>query len=94
MAKVSMSTDLGVPADRVWDLIGRFNALPDWHPGVERREIEGSVRTLHLAGGGTVTERLEALDDAGKAYTFSIVARPRATRWRRSRGSTKPASTT
>ncbi len=80
MAKVSMSTELGVPADRVWELIGRFNALPDWLPGVERSEIEGdgkgSVRTLHLAGGGTVTERLEALDDAGKTYSYSIVTSP------------------
>ena len=41
MAKVSMSMDLGVPADKVWDLIGGFNALPDWHPAVGKSEIDG-----------------------------------------------------
>jgi hypothetical protein len=80
MSKVSMSLDLGVPADKVWDLIGGFNALPDWHPAVEKSEIEGegkgSVRTLHLAGGGTITERLEQLDDAGKVYSYSILSSP------------------
>ena len=80
MTKVSMSLDLGVPAEKVWELIGGFNALPDWHPAVEKSEIEGegkgSVRTLHLAGGGTITERLEQLDDAGKHYSYSILSSP------------------
>ena len=80
MAKVSMSVDLGVSADQVWDLIGGFNALPDWHPAVEKSEIEGegtgSIRTLHLVGGGTITERLEQLDDAGKVYNYSIISSP------------------
>ena len=80
MTKVSMSMDLGVSADQVWELIGGFNALPNWHPAVEKSEIEGegagSVRTLHLAGGGTITERLERLDDAGKVYNYSIISSP------------------
>ncbi len=80
MTKVSMSADLGVPAEQVWEMIRGFNALPDWHPGIEKSEIEGegrgSVRTLHLLGGGTITERLEAIDDTGKAYTYSIVSSP------------------
>jgi hypothetical protein len=80
MAKVSMSMNLGVPADKVWELIGGFNALPDWHPAVEKSEIEGegtgSVRTLHLAGGGTIRERLEQVDDAGKVYSYSILSGP------------------
>ncbi len=80
MAKVSMSMDLGVSADKVWELIGGFNALPDWHPAVEKSEIEGegkgSVRTLHLVGGGTITERLEQLDDEGKVYNYSILSSP------------------
>jgi hypothetical protein len=80
MAKVKMSIDLGVSADQVWDLIGGFNALPDWHPAVEKSEIEGegkgSVRTLHLAGGGTIRERLEQIDDEGKVYSYSILSSP------------------
>jgi carbon monoxide dehydrogenase subunit G len=78
MAKVSMSTDLKVAPDKVWDLIGGFNALPDWHPGVEKSELEeaGQTRRLSLAGGGTIVEKLESSDDGSRTYSYSIVAGP------------------
>ncbi len=65
MTKISMTTDLDVSADEVWKLIGDFNALPDWHPEVEKSEMaeEGQVRKLSLAGGGTIIERLETVSD-------------------------------
>ena len=80
MAKVSMSMNLGEQAKTVWDMIGGFNALPDWHPAVQRSEIEGdgtgSIRTLHLVGGGTITERLEQQDEDGRSYSYSILSGP------------------
>ena len=39
-------------------------------------EGKGSVRTLHLAGGGEIRERLEQLDDEGKLYSYSIISSP------------------
>lgn len=78
MAKVSMQTELNVPAQQVWDLIGGFNALPDWHPAVENSELEngGRIRKLSLAGGGTIVEKLERIDDHEHQYTYSIVDSP------------------
>ena len=78
MTKVSMSTNLNVSADQVWKLIGGFNALPDWHPAVENSELtqEGQTRTLSLAGGGTLVEKLEKVDDGARTYTYSIVDGP------------------
>ncbi len=82
MSKVSMSTKLGVSAKQVWNLIGGFNALPNWHPAVEKSEIEGeegaegSVRHLELAGGGRIVERLENVDDKERAYSYSILQGP------------------
>jgi uncharacterized protein YndB with AHSA1/START domain len=80
MAKVSMTTELNVPADEVWKLIGGFNALPDWHPAVTEShtegEGEGSVRRLSLAGGGTIVERLERVDDGDRLYSYSIIDSP------------------
>ena len=78
MAKVSMSTDLNVSADQVWKLIGGFNALPDWHPAVEKSELtqEGQTRTLSIAGGGTIVEKLEKVDDGAHTYTYSITDSP------------------
>ena len=81
MAKVNLSLNLGVPASKLWDTIGGLNALPDWHPAIEKSEVdgqgEGSVRTLTLAGGGgTITERLDNSDAKSHSYTYSILDGP------------------
>jgi ribosome-associated toxin RatA of RatAB toxin-antitoxin module len=82
MVKVNLSTKLPVSTKQVWDLIGNFNALPEWHPAIERSEIEeeeggrGVIRRLHLLGGGTVVERLERLDDSEHLYSYEILEGP------------------
>jgi len=78
MAKVSMSADLNVSADQVWKMIGGFNSLPDWHPAIEKSELteEGQTRTLSLAGGGTIVEKLEKVDDDARIYSYSIIDSP------------------
>ena len=80
MSKVSMSARLPAPVDEVWKRIGDFNALCDWHPAVDKSEVdgkgEGSVRKLTLVGGGTIVERLERLDEDGYQYVYSITDSP------------------
>ncbi|MFQ5959494.1 MAG: SRPBCC family protein [Alphaproteobacteria bacterium] len=83
MAKVSMSMRIDAPARQVWELVGAFNALPDWHPAVEKSEIEGeggskgTVRRLSIiGGGGTIVERLEDVDDRERRYSYSILQGP------------------
>ncbi len=78
MPKVSMSQNLNVSADQLWQMIGRFNALPDWHPGVEKSELtkQGETRKLSLVGGGSIIEKLEHKDDHSRTYTYSIVDSP------------------
>ena len=78
MTKVSLSTDLNVSADKVWKLIGGFNALPDWHPAVEKSELEeeGQQRRLSLVGGGTIIERLENVDEDSRTYSYTIADSP------------------
>lgn len=78
MATVSSDTDLKVPAEKVWEMIGNFNALPKWHPAVEASELEdgGSVRRLRLVGGGEIVEQLERHDDSTFTYSYSIVNSP------------------
>jgi hypothetical protein len=78
MAKVSMQTELNVPVQQVWDLIGGFNALPDWHPAVEKSELEegGQIRRLSLVGGGEIIEKLEQVNDNEHLYTYSIINSP------------------
>ena len=80
MSKISMSTKVGVPAEKVWEMIGGFNDLADWHPAIAKSELEeeggATIRTLHLVGGGVVRERLEMTDEEGRAYTYSIIESP------------------
>ncbi len=79
MSKVSMSTQLAIPASQLWTLIGGFNALPDWHPAIEKSELEGeqgTVRKLTLAGGGQIIERLLAVNDKEREYSYEIVNSP------------------
>jgi len=78
MAKINMKTNLNVAADEVWKLIGGFNTLPDWHPAIEKSQLEeeGSMRRLSLTGGGTIVEKLEQLDDSERVYTYSIIDSP------------------
>ncbi len=74
MAKVSLSTKIRAPADEIWRLVGGWNALPQWHPAVEKSDIEqgGHLRRLRLADGTEITERLEKLDSEERTYTYSI----------------------
>ncbi|GMQ89894.1 MAG: SRPBCC family protein [Gammaproteobacteria bacterium] len=78
MTKVSMTTQVPVSADKIWDLIGQFNALPDWHPAIEKSELEedGQVRRLSLVGGGSIVERLEKIDEDEHLYRYSILESP------------------
>ncbi len=78
MANVSNTSRFNVPAEKVWGLIGDFNALADWHPAVEKSELEedGHVRRLSLVSGGTIVEKLERLDDESFRYRYSIINSP------------------
>lgn len=78
MPKISMKQNLNVAADQVWNLIGHFNALPDWHPGVESSELKnaGQMRKLSLAGGGTIIEKLERVDNNTRTYSYTIEDSP------------------
>ena len=75
-----MSQELQASAEKVWELIGGFNSLPTWHPAVEKSRIEGEgrgqVRTLDLAGGATIRERLDRADENARSYTYSILESP------------------
>ena len=60
MPKVTMSTPIAMNPQALWEAMGHFSAIADWHPAVEKADTDGegkgSVRTLALVGGGTITE--------------------------------------
>ena len=80
MAKVRMETKLATSPDLLWQTIGGFNALPAWHPAIAKSEstgdAKGSTRTLSLADGGSIVERLEEVSPTERRYRYSIVSGP------------------
>lgn len=73
----SSATVPGTP-DAVWQKIGDFCAIQAWHPAVAKCEQtdEGGAthRTLTLADGGTIKEKLVQQTDT--SYTYEIVESP------------------
>lgn len=78
MASTIARIALPVAADRVWQLIGGFNALPDWLPYIPHSELSegGRVRTLANPAGEAIVERLEAFNDKERYYSYSILQAP------------------
>ena len=78
MTEVKQSVRLPAPVAEVWKRIGGFNALPDWHPLVEKSELAegGSVRRLTIPGGGVIVERLEGQDEKTRTYSYAITDSP------------------
>ena len=78
MAKVTVETKVAAPAEEVWRLVGGWDALPLWHPGVADSALEegGHKRRVKLTDGTEITEQLEKFDGEAQTYTYSIVASP------------------
>ena len=49
MAKVSLQSTFAISPDEVWKLIGKFNALPDWHPAIQSSKLEDGGRLRRLS---------------------------------------------
>jgi hypothetical protein len=64
--------------DAVWQKIGDFCGISQWHPAVAKCELSADKkdRTLSLKGGGTIVEHLVRWSDKMHSYTYKIVSGP------------------
>jgi hypothetical protein len=83
MPKPYASAVLPTSADLAWKYLRDFANIADWHPGIAGGEMEdgagdrvGSVRRLTGPGGEVFRERLVALDDGGRLYTYDMIEGP------------------
>ncbi|MFE9997271.1 SRPBCC family protein [Streptomyces avermitilis] len=78
MATTAAHIDVQVSPDRVWQLIGGFDSLPDWLPYIPVSKLSegGRVRSLANEDGDVIVERLEAFDNKARSYTYSILSAP------------------
>ena len=81
---ISFSRDITIdrsPAT-VWKYVGDFNAIDLWHPSVRNSTLKGSstkpgaIRTLKLADGGELVEKLLAYNAAKGSYTNTTLKSP------------------
>ena len=77
---IEASESVSVPGEpaAVWERIGGFCAISEWHPAVascEMGERDGAtIRTLTLEGGGTILE--ERLSEGEASYGYAILESP------------------
>lgn len=81
LQRVTRSTVIDAPIDRVWEVLRDFNSHVDWHPVVAASFIEdglppdqvGCVRNFRLADGNELREQLLALSDRDYISTYCIL---------------------
>ncbi|MFE5095362.1 SRPBCC family protein [Streptomyces sp. NPDC056638] len=78
MASTSVSRIVPASPDKVWSLIGGFDALPDWLPYIpESTPLEGGrVRRLTNPDGDVIIERLVDFNEAERHYSYAILQAP------------------
>ncbi|MEU6164589.1 SRPBCC family protein [Streptomyces tanashiensis] len=78
MASTSVSRVVPASPQKVWDLIGGFDSLPDWLPYIpESTPLEGGrVRRLKNPDGEVIIERLVAFNEAERHYSYAILQAP------------------
>jgi NADPH:quinone reductase len=81
LQRVTRSTVIDAPIERVWAVLRDFNSHDQWHGVVDASHIEGGergdqvgcVRSFSLADGNTLREQLLTLDDRTHTSTYCIV---------------------
>ena len=75
MAEGKAEISINRTPDEVWALVGRFEGLDEWMPGIDSCEMDGDVRKLQTMG-MEIHEQLKDHDDAARRIAYSIVKSP------------------
>lgn len=80
MSRVEVNEPVPAPAAKVWELVRDFGGIAKWGgPALQSCTVEGegvgAIRRIGLPGGLSLAERLEALDDASRSLSYSIVGK-------------------
>ena len=81
---VEYSAVLDSDAQKVWSVLKRFGEIHNWHPSIMESSIEGDqpdglvgcIRTLTLADGAVVRERLLSVDDRDLRLSYRFEEAP------------------
>ena len=79
MASVNVQEQVSASADQVWQILADFGGVDKWADPKLIKSCEcdgnsaGAVRTITLADGAVIRERLEAIDGDARRFSYSIV---------------------
>ncbi len=79
MASVNVQEQVAASADQVWQIMADFGGVDKWADPNLIKSCEsdgnsaGAVRTLTLADGAVIRERLEAIDASARRFTYAII---------------------
>ncbi|MFJ7907218.1 SRPBCC family protein [Kitasatospora sp. NPDC096204] len=78
MASTSVSRIVRATPEKVWALIGGFDALPDWLPYIPESVASegGRVRSLKNPEGEVIVERLVDFNETERHYSYAILQAP------------------
>lgn len=72
MASVRFERRVAARADDVWALVADPARIVEWFPGVVAAHVEGPIRTLDLATGNTLTERILTVDRLARHFVYRL----------------------
>lgn len=83
MVYVYYSKVLDIPADKDWDIVRDFGALPKWFPFVEKSVLSndgalgqvGTIRANTVAEGKIVEEQLLKLSDRDRRIVYAVISK-------------------
>jgi hypothetical protein len=73
MGQDAVATEVTASPDQAWALVGDFQGIGEWFPGIDSARADGDDRVLSMFG-MEIRERLVERDDGARALTYSIVA--------------------
>jgi carbon monoxide dehydrogenase subunit G len=78
--EVRQSVEVAAPPEEVWQAIGEFCSIAEWHPVVaectDGEEGGVAMRTLTTVDGGVLVERRVQYSEEGMSYSYEIVESP------------------
>lgn len=78
MTSVSSSIEIAAAPDKVWEILGGFDNLPQWLGIVRSSILEdgGRVRRLEAVNGAVIVERLLSFDERARHYSYCHLEAP------------------
>ncbi len=74
MATIRYERRIKASPDTVWGVVRKPASIPEWFPGITSCDMEGTLRTIHLANGLSMPENIIVSDDIARRFAYSIVS--------------------